>query len=322
MPDIPIWPQCNIGCVFCSNPVQGYRGTQAHYSFAEFRKKWDRYKAGRDSYLKFSSVNDYFNFTGGEPTIHPDFLRILALVRKDFPDRRIKLLSNGRMFSYRAFAERCLKLGGERFEVAIPMFGPDAKSHESISRTPGSYRQTVEGIENVLAARRPGQRLEIRVILTKLQMRHLERLLAFLGDRFPEADSVDFLFVEIEGFAERYAESLKMPMRDCASWLDRHYDLLARFKAFRLFHFPLCMVPLRLWPHVWNTLDRFKVGYPEPCNSACSVRSLCVGVHNSYLKHMGGSDVAPVEPRPELVLTGDWYHPIASVSEPRTVERA
>src|ERR1700726_4576112 len=85
MPDFPIWPQCNIGCVFCSNPVEGYRHTTDKYSFDVIRKKVFDYKRGLQTFVKFDEIGDYFNLTGGEPTLHPDFLKILALIRTEFP---------------------------------------------------------------------------------------------------------------------------------------------------------------------------------------------------------------------------------------------
>src|SRR5258707_4108752 len=93
MHDIPIWPQCNIGCVFCSNPVVGYRNTTARYTYPEFQKKWDKFKRGDTAFLKFDSVRDYFNLTGGEPTLKPEFLRNFALIPKGSPGTRVKLPS-------------------------------------------------------------------------------------------------------------------------------------------------------------------------------------------------------------------------------------
>src|SRR5579885_3056484 len=106
MPDFPIWPQCNIGCVFCSNPVEGYRETTQRYSFDKLKQKLLEYKAGQPRFLKFDEVRDYFNLTGGEPTLHPEFLKVLALVRSEFPRNLIRLLTNGRLFAYEDFARR------------------------------------------------------------------------------------------------------------------------------------------------------------------------------------------------------------------------
>ena len=314
MPDIPIWPQCNIGCVFCSNPTEGYRETTEQYTYERIVEKIERYRNGEKVFPKFNEVKDYINITGGEPTLHPEFHRVLALFRTEFPRILIRLLSNGRMFSYPQFTERTLKIGYVPFEIAVPIFGYDAKSHESISRTPKSFEQTVAGLENLFSRRNPSQKIEIRMILTKIQMRWLRPTLEFLLKRFPEIDRIVFLFVEFEGFAAAFEDRLRFSIRDCARGLDECYDLLNSFKDTRMYHFPLCAVPNRLWPFVWNTLAPFKVTFTDDCKTACAYKPQCVGIHRGYEKHMGISEFVPIFAQyPNVVLTGDPYHPVARV---------
>ena len=312
MPDFPLWPQCNIGCVFCSNPVEGFRETTDKYSYEELRRKLLDYKRGLQTFVKFDEVRDYFNLTGGEPTIHPDFLKILALIRTEFPENLIRLLSNGRMFAREDFARWTCGIAGLPFEVAVPMFGPTAATHESISRTPGSFAQTTQGLRHLAKHRRPGQKVEIRIIMTKVQARFLDGLLDFLLAEFPWVDRVVFLYEEVEGFAEMYKDRLLFTQSECAEAIDRNFEKLGRFKDARLYHFSLCAVPTRLWPRVWRTLAGFKVTWLDGCRTKCLYRDQCVGVHRSYQRHMGAPDIAPiVEPRP-VELSGDPYRPILS----------
>ncbi len=313
MPDFPLWPQCNIACVFCSNPVEGYRNTTEQYSFDKLQRKLAEYKQGLRTFVKFDEVRDYFNLTGGEPTLHPEFLRVLAMIRTEFPTTLIRLLSNGRMFAYPDFARRTCGIAGHPFEIAVPMFGGEAKAHEGISRTPGSFAQTTAGLRHLERHRLPGQRIEIRIIVTRVQCRVLDGLLDLLAREFSWVDRVVFLFEEIEGFAEHYRGALGMPMSEAAAAIDRNWETLQAFKEFRLYHWALCTVPTRLWPHVWNTLADFKVTFLDGCRTSCRYRRQCVGVHRSYLKHMGASDIAPiVAPRPAR-FSGDRYHPFESL---------
>ena len=313
MPDFPIWPQCNIACVFCSNPVDGFRQTTDKYSFEELKKKLADYKQGLRTFVKFDEERGYFNLTGGEPTAHPDFLKILAHIRTEFPQNLIRLLSNGRMFVREDFARWTCGIAQLPFEAAVPMFGYDARTHEGISRTPGSFAQTVAGLRHLFIHRKPGQLVEIRVILTRPQMRSLDGLLDFLLAEFPMIDRVVFLFEEIEGFAERYKDQLAITQSECAAQLDRNYRKLVAFKEVRLYHFSLCTVPLRLWPFVWNTLADFKVDYLEGCRTLCRYKASCVGVHRSYMRHMGAPDIAPIAALRPATPSGNPYHPFTAI---------
>lgn len=315
MPDFAIWPDCNIGCVFCSNPVEGFRGTREKYTLDVITRKIEEYKQGHRRFLKFDQVSDYFNLTGGEPTLNPDFLKILGLIRKEFPKRLIRLLTNGRMFAYEKFCRSVFAIGGDRFETAIPVFGCDAKTHESISRAPGSFANTMEGLRHALDARTGNQKVEVRVILTKIQVKHLDGLISMLVDKFPDIDRLCFLFVEIEGFAEKYRDRLTLPMSECAERVDRSYAKLKKLQEVRLYHFPLCTLPTRLWPFVYNTLSDIKLEENHAECGKCLYREACVGVHRSYKKYMGAPDIrAIVEERP-VTLTGDRYRPVSAIEE-------
>ncbi|MDE2292562.1 MAG: radical SAM protein [Elusimicrobia bacterium] len=316
MPDFSIWPQCNIGCVFCSNPVSGFRETTDKYSYAEIVRKVEKYKKGLRTFVKFDDVSEYFNLTGGEPTLHPDFLRIVALLRREFPRALVRVLSNGRLFAYEDFARRTLQVGLTPFEVAVPLFGHDPRSHEATSRSPGSFEQTMAGLENLRRHRLPGQKVELRVILTRIQLKSLAGLLDLVLERLPWVDQVVFLFVELEGFAERYRGQVELTMSEAAAALDGLHDRLARLPQARLYHFPLCVVPTRLWPYVYNTLAPFKVTWPAGCAS-CAHRAECVGVHKSYVKHMGAPDIAPIAAPRDVPRTGDRYHPFRLGAEAR-----
>ena len=308
MPDIPVWSECDIHCVFCSNPLRGFRGTSERYSLDEFRRKWELYKSGRKAFLKFDGRRDFCSLTGGEPTLHPHFLRILRILRRDCPGQRIRLLTNARRLARPEFAALCLRVGGAPFDVAVPVFGRDAASHESISRAPGSFAQTMKGLENLFRYRRPGQRVEARVILHRRQLPLLGGLIDFLGARFPALDALELLFVEIEGHAEAHWKELRVTMRECVRRIDRLFPALSRLRDFRLLHFPLCVVPRRLWPKIWNTLDPIKVCFPVKCRY-CAVREHCVGVHASYARHMGCAEFRPVRARPSCPVSGSAFHP-------------
>jgi len=313
MPDIPVWPQCNINCVFCSNPVSGYRDTGERYTFAEFEKKWKRYLETGHAFLKFDTGYDFISLTGGEPTCNPEFLKILALLRKTWPDRPVQLLTNARMCKYEKFCAPLMKIAGPSLEIKVPVCGYDAKTHEAITRTPGSFPDTIQGLRNMFALRSAGQRIGVRIILNKIQLKWLEKLLVFLLDEFPELDRVELLFVEYEGMAAHNFRTLDVSMKDCGAELGRLLPLLLRFRETGILHMPLCALPKGLWPFAWRTLDPMKVLFAPQC-ARCRVRKYCVGIHRSYAAKKGTSEFRPFSSRPKIVESGNTYRPVEEVS--------
>ncbi len=310
MPDVPIWSECNINCVFCSNPVTGFRGTNENYTFEAFSRKWELYLQGKSSFLKFNAVDDYFSMTGGEPTLNPGFLKILALVRKTWPRKPIKLLTNARMFSYPQFAKACLALGGPDFELKVPFFGYDEKTYSAISRTPGAFAEARAGLENILKYRSPSQRVTIRIILHRVQLLWLGKLLDFLHDEFPGINAVEFLYVEYEGFAEQNIKALLVPLTRCGAELGKLEPKLRKFPEYHLLHFPLCALPRKLWHRAWRTLDPIKIVHALQCRD-CKALELCVGVHRTYALHCGTEEFKPVKSLAGVTRSRDPYRPVA-----------
>ncbi len=312
MPDIPVWPQCNINCIFCSNPVSGYRDTGERYTFAEFEKKWKRYLETGHAFLKFDTGYDFISLTGGEPTCNPDFLKILALLRKTWPDRPVQLLTNARMCKYEKFCAPLMKIAGPSLEIKVPVCGYDAKTHEAITRTPGSFSDTVQGLRNMFALRSAGQRIGVRIILNNIQLKWLEKLLVFLLDEFPELDRVELLFVEYEGMAAHNLKALDVSMKKCGNELGRLAPLLRRFRETGILHMPLCALPMDLWPFAWRTLDPIKVLFAPQC-ARCRARKYCVGIHRSYAAKKGTAEFRPFAAKPKIVESGNLYRPVEKI---------
>lgn len=312
MPDVPLWTDCNQACAFCSNPEGDYRDQAEAHSFAALTERLERHGSGEDGvFAKFDSVRDYITLTGGEPTMHPRFLELLGHIRRRFPDRELRLLSNARRLADAAFADALLKTAGAPFEAGLLLCGPDAATHERIAgAAAGAFDQTVRGIENLLRLKGPGQRVEIRLVLSAMLLPVLRATLLFIRDKFPTADRVTLLFIELEGRALWRLDDLRVGMSECGHALDALYGVLTTLASLRLYHLPLCALPPRLWPFAWRTLDPRKVVFKLVCRD-CPMRPHCVGVHKAYARHTGAADLGPIEAPEGLVITGDEYRPIA-----------
>ena len=304
MPDIAIWNQCNNHCLMCTNPfVFQLEENGAFYLFDNLKKVW----ANR----KFKS-NDPLSFTGGEPTIHPDFFKVINWFHAQYPKNRVVIASNGRMFYYQSFTKKILKFHNLLLEIAI--HGHDEKTHDFITRTKGSFKQTIEGIHNILRYKNDSQELEIRIIITKFTYKNLDKILAFIKNEFDikQIKSVVLIFIEIEGQAKdnlnivgiTYKEVMKFLPKVVAKWSSLFSDL-------RLYHFPLCVLPPKLWPFSWRTLRGEEVMFLSSCNK-CLYKKYCLGIHRDYITLIGDKEFKP--PRKIKIKTNrSFYKPIDKV---------
>jgi cyclic pyranopterin phosphate synthase len=90
-------------------------------------------------------------FTSGEPTLNqhlPEYIR----KARDLGYITIGICSNGRRFCYRQYAEILLSCGLNHIIIAI--HGGEEKTHDSLTRTKGSFIQTMEGMRNLSSLRK------------------------------------------------------------------------------------------------------------------------------------------------------------------------
>ena len=299
--DICFWNKCNNRCLMCTNPNDFW---ESNIYTEEFLKKRLAQLADRDQ------EGDSILLTGGEPTIHPKFLEVLRFISREYPDRRIDLLTNGRRFVYEDFAREVMRV--PNLMVAIPLHGCDAKTHEKITRSPGSFEQAKKGIANILKFRQnySGQILEIRTVISRLNYRQTGKILKMIADEFPSADRAVVIFLEVEGQAADNFKTVGLKYADYQPYFKNLEPFVDKFREFRLYHFPLCVLPQKLWPYAWRTLPLHEVAYLPTCRD-CRYQDVCLGVHKGYLAQVGSKEFKAIKKEVKIKKTGNFYHPLA-----------
>jgi len=158
--EIKLGYECNNNCIFCLN--QHMKGL-GRLGSKESKEAIDRAKS-----LKCKTVV----FTGGEPSIRPDFLELCTYARK--LGLGIQIQTNGRKFSEKGFAERVSGQGIELFVVSA--HAHNAGLHKLLTGT-GSFNETVKGIKNIVGF---GNRVVSNTVIVKQNMRHLKEIAKML----------------------------------------------------------------------------------------------------------------------------------------------
>ena len=175
--DLKIGFQCNNRCRFC---VQGNKREtvpdKSNDEVREILKREVKYHQG-------------VVFTGGEPTIRKELVGWVRYA-KELGYERIQIQTNGRIFAYKDFCEKIIKAGANEFSPAI--HGSTAKTHDCLTRVPGSFEQTIQGIKNLKAF---GEYILTNTVITKPNYRDLPniaKLLVALG-----VNQFQFAFIHI-----------------------------------------------------------------------------------------------------------------------------
>jgi cyclic pyranopterin phosphate synthase len=89
-------------------------------------------------------------FTSGEPTLHPQLPEYIRMAR-DIGFPTVGLITNGRRLAYKPYARELLEAGLNHLLVSV--HGPNARVHDMLTRSKGSFAQALAGLANMASMR-------------------------------------------------------------------------------------------------------------------------------------------------------------------------
>jgi len=127
---------CNNNCAFC---IDADKRALPQKTTAELLRETVQAK-NRGAYI--------LEIIGGESTIRPDFVRVVAAAKKlGIP--QVSCATNGRVFADPAAAKKIAASGID--SLIFSVHGPDARTHDALTRAPGSFAQLKRGLANLRA---------------------------------------------------------------------------------------------------------------------------------------------------------------------------
>ena len=171
---------CNNNCLFC---VQADNKLKGNRSFEDIKEDLIGSKERCEGVV----------FTGGEVTIRKDFFDLVKLA-KELGYKTIQIQTNGRMFASLDFCKKTIAAGATEFSPAL--HGYCKEQHDYLTRSPGSFNQTVKGIKNLKSL---GAYVLTNTVVVKsnyTSLPQIARLLVKLN-----ADQFQFAFVHPMGNA-------------------------------------------------------------------------------------------------------------------------
>jgi cyclic pyranopterin phosphate synthase len=190
---IPIGAVCNNNCIFCMEEDREGRYVNNSAMTPE-RVRWvlEQHQGALE-----------VCFTSGEPTTREDLPQFLSWAR-ELGYQRISMMSNGRRLGHLPYAVALAKRGLNR--VYISIHGHEMALHEGLTRTPGSFAQTVAGLQSAARLAPHGVELHTSTVVTHRNLPHLADIYAFL--RGLGVHQVVFNVMQANGRAHTYFDQL------------------------------------------------------------------------------------------------------------------
>jgi len=149
--------RCNNHCVFCAvgdRPPEDADPTAVVEALRRYRDQG----------------YELLDIDGGEPSLHSELLTVIEAAKR-LGYERVSVITNGRRASYPAFARQLVRAGVD--EILISLHGGEPAVQDNLTGVPGSFEQTVAGIENCLAVLSSPEHLAVNTTVVVENLEHL-----------------------------------------------------------------------------------------------------------------------------------------------------
>ncbi|HRZ06672.1 MAG TPA: radical SAM protein [Candidatus Competibacteraceae bacterium] len=159
--DIKVGLSCNNACVHCiMEPVKKAQQRSGNGLDADTASVKGLIASATER--GFSHIT----LTGGEVTVRPDFSELVLFALAQ--GLTVVIQTNGRQLarpSRRAFLKQVTD--PDRVQFVIALHGPEEAIHDAVTRRPGSFRQTIRGIESL---REDGFRVCGKLVISRINL--------------------------------------------------------------------------------------------------------------------------------------------------------
>lgn len=248
---------------------------------------------------------------GGEVTIRPDFLKVVAAAKK-LGIQEVVTATNGRIFSDKAFAAAAVKAGLD--SIIFSVHGPNPEIHDGLTCAPGSFAQLRKGLANLKAL--GFRRINGNTTVVRQNARHLPAIARFYVSQ--RIRNVEYIFVDPNyGGAREQFEELVPRISAAAPWMRRALDIgnAAGFDQWKVRYVPLCyfkgylgqiseMNERRLfdtqhWAPDFRNTDaigsRHRLARRKTARCrGCAAENICEGIWTEYLRRFGDEELKPL----------------------------
>ena len=276
-----VTPVCNNLCVMCSQPPQ-------RANSEVFRHVWDA--------IPLMDIDTpELVLSGGEPTLlGRRLVQVIRRLKSFLPSTSVHVLTNGRQLKFLKFTQDIADVGHSDLMLGIPIYSDVPHEHDFVVQARGAFDETVRGILN---AARCGLRVELRIVITKLNFEWLPRISRFISRNFPFVSNVAFMGLEPVGLAKGNLPDVWIDPADYGKQLEEAVQELKWHRIpVSVYNHHLCTVSPALWNDSRQSISDWKNIFISECEG-CTVRHRCCGffasdteVHSRVIKSILSCD--------------------------------
>lgn len=132
-------PSCELSCFFCGGNKKG------SFSAKQIKEQEIRVYKNLQDYKKIGIEN--IEISGSDPIEYEKIIELIRYIKSE-GFKFVQLSTHGTKLFENNFRKKLISSGVDK--LRIPIYGSCAKIHDSITRSPGSFKKTTEGLKKLL----------------------------------------------------------------------------------------------------------------------------------------------------------------------------
>lgn len=286
--------KCNCNCFFCASDETNIIKDNNEFSLEKAK-----------SFLLSSPDKNDLVISGGEPTIHKDFIDIVRFAKQYY--RHISVMTNGIKFSDLSFLKDTIDAGVDR--ISIPFYSSEATTYSEMVANPRAFDCIVQGLKNINSLLQEKEVfVQVKLLLAKFTYKSNPITLDYIKKNFPHIKRVSLSGFHISNKALKSSNQCVINYNESRSYNDLVIKKLIEYNyKFQVSEIPLCAFSEEIISyilknnHVMNDTDTYlkrpdsnswiagSLKYiPNECKS-CTLYNFCPKIpeKNAYLFNHG-----------------------------------
>ena len=282
---------CNEHCRFC--PCSNGAASIPHLSY-------ECVCDAIDHSVKEQGVNNVL-LSGGEPTLHPDFFRILEYIKNK--GLRLSLLTNALKLADKSFAKQMFSIiDGRQLDVTVAFHSHIPEKHDFLTQRKDSFCESMKGVRNMLEQ---CVNLSIKNNIVNYTFQDLPDYVRWMTSTFDDSITLILCNIDINGTAANNKANVAVAFEDSMPYVQQALDIIIKLRKeghkrnVKLLTTPMCKIDPYYWGFIENATRNNVAAYKVPngdlmwdvssdsgpmfeaCKN-CDLKSCCPGTWRSF----------------------------------------